>query len=388
MHKIMHIALKEFKHILRDPRSLMITILMPILMTLLYGYAINLDIKNIKLAVIDFDRTTESRELAGKFYNSEYFRPPVNAADPADPERSLLTESANAILTIRPGFAAALENFDPYELGLLVDGADANLASATVSYSNIILWSFLQERLAGGGSMGASTAAERTDSGFAGANPASAGVVISQQVLYNPDLKSSHFFVPGLIAIILMMISALLTSITIAREKETGTMEQLLTAPISPAQVIIGKVVPYTALAFLDGALIIAFGVWHFGVPFRGSAVLLVGFGVIYIIAALSIGILISTLVRTQQVAMMAALLVTVMPSVMLSGFIFEIKNMPRVLQAVTYIIPAKYFLLIVRGILLKGSGLGVLWIQAGFLVLLTLVLLGISAKKFKLKIG
>ncbi len=368
MHKIKHIAFKEFKHILRDPRSLMITILMPIMMTLLYGYAINLDIKNIKLAVVDFDKTRESRELAGKFYSSEYFRAPSTPADLADPERSLQAGAADAVLTIQPGLAAALSSLEPYELGLLIDGADANLAAAAVSYSNIMLWRFLQENLTGVDDF--------------------PGVAVSQQVLYNPDLKSSHFFVPGLIAIILMMISALLTSITIAREKESGTMEQLLTAPITPVQVIAGKVIPYTALAFTDGALIIAFGVWHFGVPFQGSSVLLIYFGVIYIIAALSIGILISTLVRTQQVAMMAALLVTVLPSVMLSGFIFEIKNMPRALQYIAHIIPAKYFLLIVRGILLKGSGLGVLWIQAVFLILLTAVLLGISARKFKLKIG
>jgi ABC-2 type transport system permease protein len=366
LHKIRHIAYKELKHILRDPRSLSIAILMPIMMTLLYGYAINLDIKNIKLAIIDFDNTRESRELAGKFYHSKYFRAPSIPPSLADPERSLKAGHTDVVLTIQPGFASALSSLDHYELGLLIDGADANLAAAAVSYSNIILWRFLQENIPGAAGI--------------------PGVVISQQVLYNPDLKSSHFFVPGLIAIILMMISALLTSITIAREKETGTIEQLLTTPITPVQVIIGKVIPYVVLAFIDGALIIAFGVWHFGVPFEGSSVLLILFGVIYIIAALSIGILISTLVRTQQVAMMAAILVTVLPSVMMSGFIFEITNMPSVLQVIAYIIPAKYFLLIVRGILLKGSGLSVLWIQAAFLVLLTVILLGVSAKKFKLK--
>jgi ABC-2 type transport system permease protein len=214
------------------------------------------------------------------------------------------------------------------------------------------------------------------------------GVVISQQVLYNPDLKSSHFFVPGLIASILMMISALLTSITIAREKETGTMEQLLTAPVTPVQIILGKVLPYIGLALLDGVLVILFARFHFGVPFVGSVGLLFFFGVIYVIAALSIGILISTLVRTQQVAMMAAQLTTMLPSVMLSGFIFEIKNMPQVLQYVSYIVPARYFLLIIRGIMLKGSSLSVLWTEAIFLIVLTLILLTIAARKFELKIG
>jgi ABC-2 type transport system permease protein len=368
MSKIKYIAIKEFRHILRDSRSLTIAILMPILMTFLYGYAINLDVKNIKLAVLDFDKTQESRELSSRFYNSGYFAPPLTSPNISDPERTLKNGDASAILTIQPGFASALTNLRHYELGFLVDGADANLAAASFSYSGIILRQFFEEKLPPEVEL--------------------PGVVISQQVLYNPDMKSSHFFVPGLIASILMMISAMLTSITIAREKETGTMEQLLTAPVTPVQVIIGKILPYIGLALLDGILVIVFAMFHFGVPFVGSKWLLLFFSIIYIIAALSIGILISTLVRTQQVAMMAAQSTTMLPSVMLSGFIFEIKNMPKVLQYITYIVPAKYFLLIIRGIMLKGSSISLLWTQAIFLVLLTLILLSVAAKKFELKIG
>ena len=368
MNKIKFIAIKEVRHILRDSRSLTIAILMPILMTLLYGYAINLDVKNIKLAVLDFDQTQESRELTQRFYNSGYFARPSASSDISDPEKTLKNGNANIILTIRPGFASALTDLRSYELGLLIDGADANTAAASFSYSGIIIGQFLESKLPPGAEM--------------------PGVVISQQVLYNPDMKSSHFFVPGLIASILMMISALMTSVTIAREKETGTMEQLLTSPVTPVQVIIGKVLPYIGLALLDGILVILFAVFHYGVPFVGSMWLLLFFGIIYIIAALSIGIFISTLVRTQQVAMMAAQITTMLPSVMLSGFIFEIKNMPQVLQYITYIVPAKYFLLIIRGIMLKGSSLHVLWTQAIFLVALTLILLSIAVKKFELKIG
>jgi ABC-2 type transport system permease protein len=368
MNKIKFIAIKEVRHILRDSRSLTIAILMPILMTLLYGYAINLDVKNIKLAILDFDKTQDSRELAREFYNSGYFAKPPTSPAISDPEKMLKNGDASAILTIKPGFSSTLSNLHPYELGILVDGADANLAAASLSYSGIVLKQFLEEKLPPGVEL--------------------PGVVISQQVLYNPDMKSSHFFVPGLIASILMMISALLTSITVAREKETGTMEQLLTSPVTPVQVIIGKVLPYIGLALLDGVLVILFAVFHYGVPFVGSKWLLFFFGIIYIIAALSIGILISTLVRTQQVAMMAAQSATMLPSVMLSGFIFEIKNMPRVLQYITYIVPAKYFLLIIRGIMLKGSSIGVLWAQAIFLAALTLILLSIAAWKFELKIG
>ncbi|MEP0829309.1 MAG: ABC transporter permease [bacterium] len=368
MDKIRYIAIKELRHILRDPRSLIIAILMPILMTFLYGYAINLDIKNIKLAVLDFDKSFESRELVGYFYNSDYFLKSKAAPDLYDPEKILKTGDANAVLVIPHGFADAVASREDFELGLTVDGADANMSAATSSYSSMALMRFIEAKLPHGMEI--------------------PGVKLSTQVLYNPDLKSSHFFVPGLIAVILMMISALLTSITIAREKETGTMEQLLTAPVTPRQLIIGKVIPYIGLALLDGILILLFAVFHFGVPFNGSILLMLFFGVIYIIAALSIGIFISTLVKTQQLAMMAAQLVTVLPSVMLSGYIFEIKNMPQILQYLTYIVPAKYFLIIIRGIMLKGADFTILWVQGSFLILLTIFLLTVATKKFSLKIG
>ena len=379
MRKIMQIAKKEVRHILRDTRSLFIAILMPVMMTLLYGYAVNLDIKNITLAVIDHDRSVESRELVGNFYNSGYFLKATAPPDLADPERVLKTGDANAVFIIQKGLARAFDNTltsrnafagdgDNYELGMLIDGADANMSAAASSYSSIIVSRFLIEKMPPGFEL--------------------PGIQISQQILYNPDLISSHFFVPGLIAIILMMISALLTSITIAREKETGTMEQLLTAPVNSRQIIIGKVLPYVALALLDGVLVLLFGVFHFGVPFNGSVILLMLFMCLYIITSLSLGVLISTLVKTQQLAMMAAQMLTVLPSVMLSGFIFEIKNMPVFLQYVTYVIPARYFLVIIRGIMLKDAGIASLWIHALGLVVITLVLLTIASKRFKLKIG
>lgn len=368
MRKIAHIAQKEVRHILRDVRSLVIAILMPLVMTLLYGYVINLDIKNIKLAVLDFEQSAVSRDLVGRFYHSGYFMEPRSAPDLSDPQKVLKTGDASAVLIIQPGLARALETAADYQLGLLIDGADANTSAAAAGYANVIVSQFLKDRLPPG--------------------PGLPGVRLSYRILYNPDLKSSRFFVPGLIAIILMMISALLTSITIAREKETGTMEQLLTAPVKPGQIIIGKVVPYIGLAVLDGVLVLLFGVLHFGVPFNGSVALLFLFGVIYIVAALSLGILVSTAARTQQQAMIAAMLLTVLPSVMLSGFIFEIKNMPIVLQYLSHVIPATYFLLIIRGIMLKGSGIGVLWPQATALAVITIVLLAAASKRFRLKMG
>lgn len=368
MHSIRYIAFKEVRHILRDPRSLMIAILMPLLMTLLYGYAINLDIKNLKLAILDYDHTPESRELANRFYNSGYFTGPDAMPTLSDPETVLRRSQAHAILAIRPGFGAALADGTPFELGLIVDGADANTASAAASYAEIVLQSMLEDGL---------------PEGFE-----APGVRLSQQVLYNPDLKSSHFFVLGLIAVILMLISALLTSLTIAREKETGTLEQLLTAPVKPHQIIIGKIIPYIGIAGLDGIIVWAFAVFHFGVPVAGSVGLLALFSVIFIIAALSIGILVSTIAKTQQVAMTITLTLTMMPSVLLSGFAFEIKNMPRVLQIITLIVPARYFIPIIRGIMLKDSGLRTLWPQAVGLALISLALLGLATRRFKMRIG
>jgi ABC-2 type transport system permease protein len=333
---------------------------------LLFGYAINLDVKNIRLGVLDMDRTAESREIVGKFYESGYFIPSRAALELSDLEAALKRGDADAVLIIRPGFADAMAGLTAFELGLTIDGADANLAAATSNYAGMIVARFVEDLLPEGLEF--------------------ARVTISAKILYNPDLKSSRFFVPGLIAVILTMISALLTSITVAREKETGTMEQLLVSPITPREVIIGKVLPYVGLALLDAALIIGYSVIQFGVPFLGSAALLVFFGLIYIVAALSAGLLISTLVRTQQVAMMIAQLVTVLPSVMLSGFIFDLRNMPRALQYLSYIVPARYFQAIIRGIMLKGSGFDVLWPQAVFLAGLTVVLLGAAARRFRVR--
>jgi ABC-2 type transport system permease protein len=379
MRQVKQIAIKEVRHILRDPRSLIIAILMPIMMTLLYGYAINLDIKNIKLAILDFDRTAQSRELIGRFYNSGYFTQSESPPEINDPEIALKMGTAGAILVIKSGLGEivtqikkgrlkTLNDDDAFELGLIIDGADANTASAIAGYSGIVLSDYIESNFPPGFQI--------------------PGILLSPKILYNPDLKSSHFFVPGLIAVILMMISALLTSVTIAREKETGTMEQLLTAPVTPRQIIIGKVLPYIALAILDGIFILAFAVTVFGVPFNGSILLLFLFGLIYVIAALAIGIFISTLVKTQQLAMLAAQLATVLPSVMLSGFIFEIKNMPIILQYITHIVPARYFIAIIRGIMLKGAHFSMLWIEGFFLIGLATVLLVIAVKKFQMKIG
>ncbi|MFH2048609.1 MAG: ABC transporter permease, partial [bacterium] len=251
MRKVKFIAIKEFYHILRDPKSLAIAIAMPIMMTFLYGYAINLDIDNITIGVMDFDKTTESKELVNAFYESTYFSLPEGEVSESDPEALLRSGQARAILYIQPGFSEALHKGTPFELGMTIDGSDNNLSAAVLNYSKALFNQYILDHLPYGMEV--------------------PKVEIAVQNLYNPDLKSSHFFVPGLVAIILMMISALLTSITIAREKETGTMEQLLTAPVTPRQILLGKIIPYIILAFLDGFLVLVVAKLLFDIPFVGS---------------------------------------------------------------------------------------------------------------------
>jgi ABC-2 type transport system permease protein len=368
VHRIRFIAQKEVYHILRDPRSLLIVIAMPIMMVFLYGFAINMDIEHVTLGVADFDHTLESRQLTERFYRSAHFDAPRTEVDLNDPEQLLRAGNAAAVLYIPVGFGKALARNETFELGMTVDGSDANLGLAVQAFANGVLFEFMKDRLPPGFEI--------------------PGVTISQQVMYNPDLKSSHFLVPGLVAIILMMISALMTSMTIAREKESGTMEQLLTTPVKPSEVLIGKLLPYVVIAFVDGILVLLFARLVFGVPFAGSHTLLLFFGLIYVSTALSIGILVSSIVNTLQEATMLAQLTTLLPAVMLSGFIFAIKNMPFVLKAISLLIPARYFNIIIRGIMLKGTGFAILAPQVGALILLMAVLMTVAAKKFKTRVG
>lgn len=367
MGKLKFIALKEIYHIMRDPRSLAVVFAMPILMAFLYGYAINLDINNVELAVADFDHSTESHDLIEEFRRSAYFTVEMVPPETRDFEELIRTDEAHAVLFIRPDFGKSLERGEQVSLGLTIDGSDATTAYAVQSYSEGVVNRFVASRLTPGTTL--------------------PGVEISRQVLYNADLRSAVYFVPGLVAVILMLISALLTSITIAREKETGTMEQLLTAPVKPWQILVGKLLPYVGLAFVDGLVVLLFAWLLFDVPFVGSELLLLVFGFIYITTALCIGILISSLVKTQQVAMMIALTATMLPSVLLSGFVFATKNFPIALQVISHIVPARYFVTIIRGIMLKGAGVQVLATHALALVGLMLLMLFVSAKKFKARI-
>jgi ABC-2 type transport system permease protein len=394
------LALKEFRHILRDPRSLWIIFMLPNIMMFLFGYAIDLDLKNVRLGVCDLSRTPQSRELIEAIDASSYFSIVVRFDNPAHAEGLFARRVARAGLIIPKDFARMLERERRAVVGIVVDGSDANSASIVQNY----LETFIATRSVGGGAGGAAatelgasagagalaSASAGAPAGLSGGAPGGAAspVSIRATVFYNREMDSTNFIVPGIIAIVMMMLGALLTSVTIAREKETGTMEQILVSPIKPFEVIAGKVIPYLVLAFLIAMMVVTVGHFWFKVPFVGSPAYLMLFCILYLFTALSLGLLVSTLVATQQVAVMLSLLLTLLPTIMLSGFIFPIASVPRPLQFLSYALPATHFLVIVRGVMLKGSGPGDLWMHLAALGAIGLVLMALAVKRFSLKLA
>lgn len=359
--RIVPIIRKEFIHIRRDFRTLIIIFVMPVFMLFMFGYAINLELQHIALAVVDDAKTPDSRTLVRAFDGSNHFSVRMFAGTTEEIGRLFHRQQAMAVLLIPHDFSRQLGTNRKASVQLLIDGSDSNTAQLVSNYANAVLQSYNAGR-------GAVVPIE---------------VAISMQ--YNPALKSTYFFVPGLVALILMMISALLTSIAIAREKETGTMEQILVSPVRPAEIILGKVIPYIVMAFADGLLILFVAHLWFEVPIVGSTWLMLGGALLYVFVALALGLLISTLAPSQQVAMMVALFSSLLPTLMLSGFIFPINSMPVLLQYFSKIVPATYFLQIIRGVMLKGNMF--VHISMAFVVLgvMGFVLTLISTKRFKM---
>jgi len=360
------VARKEFLHILRDPQTLAIVILMPVVMMFLYGYALNADIKDAKVAVEMPVPSAAGRALIARLDASSFFSAPGTVAVSNDPLEVFRDGGAVALIRLPPHLDADLRRPGGASLQILVDGSDPSTGNQVRSASEAAVRKILFDHI--------------------GMSPPEI-LDARSTVLYNPEQRSALFFVPGLMAVILLMISALLTSIAIVREKETGTLGQLLITPLRPREIIAGKLLPYVVLACLDGLLILAVGFLAFGVRIAGSAGLLAGASLIYVFTALSIGLLISTLAKRQHHAMLMALGATMMPTIILSGFIFPVSGMPFGLQVVSHIIPASYYLQIVRGIILKGVGLRELWQPLLALTVEGLILFGISIRKFKVKL-
>ncbi|HSE68637.1 MAG TPA: ABC transporter permease [Gemmatimonadales bacterium] len=366
--RIFAVARKELIQLRRDPRSLTLAFGLPVLLVLLFGYAVSFDVKDIKLAILDEDRTSTSRELIDAFRETKVFRDLGAISRRADADRLLTKSKAQIVIIIPEGFAADVAVHRGGQIQALVDGADANTASISVSYAEATVgtWSQRQE------------AKLATVTG---------GVRPEIRAWYNETLDSRLAIVPGLIAVIMMVIAAMLTSLTIAREWERGTMEQLASTPVHPLEVIGGKLLPYLGIGMIDMGVTVLLGIFVFQVPFHGSLLLLFVTSLLFLLGGLGLGIFVSALVKSQLVATQMSMLITFLPGFLLSGFAFDIDNMPVVLQGVSLLVPARYFIVVTRGIFLKGVGIGVLWPPILALTLFALIGLTLAVKIFHKKL-
>jgi len=375
LRRVRAVARKEFLHVLRDPRSLIMGLAIPMLLLFMFGYALTLDVDRVPLIVWDQSATPESREFVERFTGSRYFDLAGTTDNYRTIEQAIDTRRALVALVVPTGFARDLQANRPVAVQLLIDGSDANTATIALGYAEFIFAGYAREiRLE-----------ELQRRGGLTLRPP---LAVEPRVWFNADMLSRNAIVPGLIAVIMMVIAALLTSLTVAREWENGTMEQLIATPLTGPELIVGKLVPYFCIGVFDLVLCVLVGRYVFDVPLRGALPLLLGLSLLYLLVALSLGMLISILGKTQFAASQFAMVATLLPAFLLSGFVFPIENMPGLLQMVTHVIPARYFVTILRGIYLKGVGPTVLWSEALLLALFGLVFLSLAMCKFRKKIG
>jgi ABC-2 type transport system permease protein len=372
--RIKAIAKKEFLHVIRDWRSLIMGLAIPMLLLFMFGYALTLDVDRVPLMLWDQSGTQASREFVSSFTGSRYFALVGSTDNYREIERAIDERRALIALVIPPDFARRLAAGRTARVQALVDGSDSNTATIALGYAEFIVASY-SEKVA--------LAGLRRTSGATLSPP----LDVQPRVWFNADMLSRNAIVPGLIAVIMMVIAALLTSLTIAREWETGTMEQLISTPLTGPELIIGKLVPYFCIGIFDLTLSLLVGRYVFQVPFRGDRPLLLAMSILFLIVALALGMLISIVGKSQFVASQFAMVATLLPAFLLSGFVFPIENMPLILRVFTHIIPARYFVTILRGIYLKGVGLNVLWGEALFLALFGGAFLTVAMRMFRKKI-
>jgi len=355
LRRIWAVARKELLQVVHDPRALAVAIVMPPMMIVLYGYGVNLDVRNVPLAVCDRDRSVLSRDLTHALEAGGYFEVKAYLDSPAEADRVLEQGRVRSVLVIPTEFEADVRGGRGATLQLLTDGSDSNSALLALGYASGIVRLFFNRQ-----------AAERLGLD----SPALlAPVDLRVRYWYNPELRSTNFVVPGLIVIVLMMLSALLTSATIVRERERGTMERLRLSPLGGTELVLGKMVPYVGIAYAAVLLAMVAGGVVFRVPLRGSPALLLAMTGVFLFSALGTGLLVSAVARSQQVAMFTAFLLTFLPAVLLTGFVFPIERMPIPLRVIAELLPARHFMVVVRGVYLLGVGLGRLWPQVLILV-------------------
>ena len=369
--RLRHMLVKEFIQALRNPRMRAMIFVTPVIELFLFGYAVTTDVRNVALAVYDLDQSVASRELTSRFVRSGYFDLVESVAEPRRVQELLDRGQARAVLQFNRGFQETLDAGRTAPIQLLLDGTISNTAGIVLSYGSRIVNQYSQELLD-------DRVARRM-----GVPPRTAKVELEARAWFNEDLESRNFFVPGVIAMIVTLTSLMLTSMAVVREKEIGTMEQILVTPIRPAELILGKTIPFALISYLDVIGITLIGVLWFDVPVRGNLLLLLFATGLFLLTTLGLGLLISTVSQTQQQAMMGAFFLY-LPALLLSGFVFPIANMPEVVQWLTLLNPLRYFLEIIRGIFLKGIGADILWPQMAALAVLGVATLGLATQRFQ----
>jgi len=371
------IVRKELIQTLREPRMRMLLFVPPLIQLIVFGFAVNLDVDHTQIAWMDMDRTPLSRELRASFEGSGRFDVVALPASEEDVQRTLDRGLAQAVVRVLPQFERDVRRGRPTEVQVLVDGTNSNTASLISSYAGEVIAAFSQDVVAG-----QQNVRILTRSPGSAVNMAVPQVTARSRVWFNPDLYSRNYFVPGVVANIIMMVTLMLTALAIVREKEIGTMEQLMVTPVRPLELMIGKTLPFALVGLADVALITSVALLIFHIPLRGSLVLLFFCAVLFLMTSLGAGLFLSTISQTQQQAMMASFFFTT-PAFLLSGFAFPIRNMPLAVQYLTYLNPLRYFIEIVRGLFLKGAGVSVLWPQMLALAVYGVTVLGLSAMRF-----
>jgi len=365
---------KEFLHVLRDPRSLAMAIAIPILLLMLFGYALTLDVNHVPLVVWDQSLSPASREFISGFAGSRYFSVRSYVQSYPELERAIDLREALIALVIPRNFAGRVAAGLSVSVQIIVDGSDSMTATIAMGYAEGMAMLYSE-----------SLALEKMQR--AGGRTLGLPLELRPRVWFNPELQSRNFIIPGIIAVIMMVIAALLTSLTVAREWERGTMEQLISTPVKSQELVLGKLVPYFLIGLLDVALAVLMGQFLFAVPLAGSVALLFLMAAVFLAGALGMGLLISIQTKTQLLANQLAMVLTFLPAFLLSGFAFPITNMPKLIQLVTYLVPARYFITLLKGIYLKGIGLHVLSLEAVLLTVFGMVILAVAQWKFKKKL-
>jgi ABC-2 type transport system permease protein len=360
--------IKEFYHIFRDVRTMIILFGMPVVQILLFGFALTNEIKNARIAILDPSKDEMTREITNKILASGYFQLDENLASYDDIEKNFRKGKIKQVVIFENDFAHRVQTEGKAGVQIIGDASDPNTASLLANYTIGILNNYQVE-------LSQRTAAIPTQ------------IIPETKMLFNDELKGVYMFVPGIITVLLMLVCAMMTSISIAREKELGTMEVLLVSPLKPIQIIIGKVTPYVILSFINAITILVLSYYVFGMPIRGSLVLLLLESILFIVMALSMGILISTISKDQQVALMISLAGLMLPTILLSGFIFPIENMPVALQILSNIMPSKWFIIIVKTIMLKGVGMAYIWKETLIIFGMALFFVGLSVRNFKVRL-